>query len=261
MNPEILKSINKGEVAAIIPARSGSKGVPNKNIRSLDGYPMIAYSIAAAKTSRTIGMCLVSTDSKQYAEIAGYYGADVPFIRPAELASDQSTDIDFMEHAIGWLYENRGSVPEYFVHLRPTYPLRDADVVDRAVQMMLDCPQASSLRSAHACEASPYKWFRLEDGFFRPIVEGMTLDDANKPRQVFPQVYIPDGYVDVLKTESIVRTDTMHGDRMIGFLVDDGVDVDSLKEFELVKQMVASKDFPVKDYLKNNYKTTEEIGL
>ena len=104
MNSEILEHIDIGKVFAIIPARSGSKGVKNKNIRPLNGYPMIAYTIAAAKLSKNIDRVIVSTDSEQYAEIARKYGAETPFLRPAEISGDRSTDIEFMRHAINWFY-------------------------------------------------------------------------------------------------------------------------------------------------------------
>lgn len=104
MNLNILKDIKNGFVVAIIPARSGSKGVNDKNIRCLQGYPMISYSIAAAKMSENINRVIVSTDSEWYGRIAQYYGAEVPFLRPSELASDMSSDIEFMEHAINWLH-------------------------------------------------------------------------------------------------------------------------------------------------------------
>ena len=120
MDKKILEHIDKGKVFAIIPARSGSKGVKNKNIRLLNGYPMIAYTIAAAKLSENIDRVIVSTDSEQYAEIAQKYGAEVPFLRPAEISGDTSADIEFMQHAINWFYENEGKVPEYWLHLRVT---------------------------------------------------------------------------------------------------------------------------------------------
>lgn len=262
MNKDILGAISKNKVMGIIPARSGSKGVTNKNIRSLRGYPMIAYSIAAAKMSASIDRVIVSTDSEEYAKIAQYYGAETPFLRPARLAADRSTDIEFMMHAIHWLYENENSVPEFFVHLRPTYPLRNFALIDEAVYKMKSDDLATSLRSAHKADVSPFKWFQLKrDGYFKPMYDDMTLDDSNKPRQDFPDVYIPDGYVDVLKTENIVRNDSMHGNRMIGFVVEDGVDVDTLKDMDKIEKLFQRIDFPILSYLKENYKPLEEAGL
>ena len=262
MNAEILNAIENGKVAAIIPARSGSKGVKNKNIRCLKGYPMMAYSIAAAKMSGRISRVIVSTDSEEYAAIARYYGAETPFIRPKELASDRSTDLEFMQHAINWLYENEHALPEFFVHLRPTYPLRSIDIIDEAVALMQEDPSAFSLRSAHVADVSPFKWFRkTEDGYFRPMFDNMSLDDANMPRQAFPPVYIPDGCVDVLRTGSIVKTDLLHGDKMIGYVVDDGVDVDTLKDMEKLERLIETADLPLVGWLKEHFKTLEEAGF
>ncbi len=262
MKKEILSAIERGSVSAIIPARSGSKGVKNKNVRCLQGYPMIAYSIVAAKMSENIDRVLVSTDSDYYAKVAKYYGAEVPFLRPAELASDRSTDIEFMEHAINWLYDNEHKVPEFFVHLRPTYPLRDFKLIGEAVERMKLDESATSLRSAHKADVSPFKWFQMKEGqYFKPMYDNMTLDDSNKPRQSFPDVYIPDGYVDVLRTENIVENDNMHGTCMIGFVVDDGVDVDNLKDIERLEEIFESIQFPVLSYLRHNYKPLEEASL
>lgn len=262
MNKDIIKSIKKGEVLGIIPARSGSKGVPNKNIRCIHGYPLIAYSIAIAKMSSSIDRVIVSTDSEEYAKVARYYGAEVPFLRPAELANDQSTDIEFVEHAIQWLYENENSVPEYLAHLRPTYPWRELNVVDEAIRLMKADDTATSLRSAHKAEQSPFKWFRKSnDGYYLPMFDDMTLDDANKPRQIFPDVFIPDGYMDVLRVSHIVEKDLVHGDKMIGYVVDDGIDVDSMRDFSNLEKMTQGKTVEVLEYLKANFKPLEEANL
>ena len=112
------------DIIAIIPARSGSKSLMDKNIKLLSGHPLIAYSIAAAKLSKGIDRIIVSTNSEKYADIARQYGAEVPFIRPDRYSTDTSTDRDFLIHAMKWLKENEDTLPEYWVHLRPTTPLR-----------------------------------------------------------------------------------------------------------------------------------------
>lgn len=250
MNSEILNHINKGQVCAIIPARSGSKGVKNKNIRLLNGFPMIAYTIAAAKLSQNIDRVIVSTDSEEYAEIARKYGAETPFLRPAEISGDTATDIEFMEHAISWLYENEGSVPEYWVHLRPTNPLRDCSVIEKAVAEFLADDTADSLRSAHLADVSPFKWFlRTEDGYYKTFT-GISLDEANKPRQAFPDVFIPDGYVDMLRTSYIVKNHLMHGKRMIAFRSPDSVDVDNVRDFIELERIVEKYQGDVLNYLR-----------
>ena len=114
----------KTAVIAIVPARSGSKGVKDKNLSSLGGYPLLAYSIVAAKLAKQINRVLISTDSEHYAETGRRYGAEAPFLRPAELSGDASTDRDFMLHAMQWMQKYEGQIPEYWVHLRPTTPMR-----------------------------------------------------------------------------------------------------------------------------------------
>ena len=243
------------EIVAIIPARSGSKGVPDKNIRPLAGYPLIAYSFAAAKLSSRIARILVSTDSEQYAQISRKYGAEVPFLRPAELAVDLSGDREFVIHALDWLEEHEGSVPEFLVHLRPTTPLRDPDLVDKGIDAMRSDPKATSLRSGHEASHSPFKWFtRSKEGYF----EGFNPGDprpgySNLPRQAFPPVYIPDGYVDVLRTSFVQSADDIHGDRMIGFLSPTCVNIDSIEDFEYLEFETEKKGSRLLEYLREHY--------
>ncbi len=260
MDQKYLNMIKNGLVYAIIPARSGSKGIPNKNIKSLQGFPMLAYSIAACKLCDGIDRILVSTDSSHYAEIAEYYGADVPFLRPAEISGDMSPDIEFMEHALKWMGDNEGVIPEYILHIRPTYPLREPKIIERALEIFEADKTATSLRSAHKSSVLPYKWFNLkEDGYFKPAWDKMTLDEANNPRQAFPDVYIPDGYVDVLSSAFIIKNGLMHGDKMIGFVVEDGIDVDTLKEMSAIEALLKNGSSPIYEYLSSNYETLEKI--
>lgn len=235
---------------AIIPARSGSQTVKNKNIALLHGFPMLAYSIAAAKVIPEIARVIVSTDSEEYAEIARRFGAEVPFIRPEEISGSKATDIQFMNHAIEWFRENEGVLPEYWVHLRPTTPLRDPEKVREAIIKMQQDSSADSLRSGHSVPLCPFKWFwKSDDGYFQTI-NGITLDEANGPRQSFPQIYIPDGYVDVLRTKSIVEKKVMHGDKMIAYVSPETVDVDNVSDLEELRKNPLKLNDAVYQYLK-----------
>lgn len=228
MNKELLDTIAKDEVIAIIPARGGSKSVPKKNIRCFQGYPLIAYSIAVAKLSKTISRVIVSTDSEEIAEIGKKYGAEVPFLRPSELAQDDSPDIDFVKHAIRWFDSNEGKIPQYFVHLRPTTPLRYWKDIDKAVAYIMKDTEATSLRSGERCIHPPYKWLIKDNSeYLKPLMPGMTCDETNLPRQKFAEVYIPNGYVDVLKTDFVIKNELMHGDRMLLFETDETLDIDT----------------------------------
>ena len=228
MNKDLLKQIDADACIALIPARGGSKSVPKKNIREFRGHPLIAYSIAAAKLSKRIDRVVVTTDSEEIAEIARYYGAEVPFIRPPEYARDASPDIEFVTHAIGWFAENEGKIPEYLTHLRVTCPIRDHRVIDEGIAQIQQDISSSSLRSGYLCVHPPYKWFQFSDtGYMEPLMPGMSCDEANLARQGFPKVLIPNGYVDVLKADFVIENDLMHGERMIGFTTEEAPDIDT----------------------------------
>jgi len=223
-------------ILAVIPARSGSKGVPNKNIKELAGKPLIAYSISAAIKSKLIDRVIVSTDSEKYASISKDYGAEVPFIRPNEYSGDDSTDYDFVKHLLDWLAKNGGNTPDYIIHLRPTTPLRDPSILDNAIEEFMNNGEATSLRSAHEMPETAYKQFELEGKYFKTICTGsFELDDANNSRQSFPKTYTPNGYVDILKTSHILENHLLHGNRVMGYLTDYTIEVDTIDDFEYLE--------------------------
>ena len=131
------------EILALIPARGGSKGIPRKNIREFAGYPLIAWSIAAAKQSKLVTRTIVSTDDEEIAAVARTLGAETPFLRPAEFAQDATTDLPVYEHALQWLAENEAYHPDVVVQLRPTSPIRPRDCVDDAIRILLAHPNSS----------------------------------------------------------------------------------------------------------------------
>ena len=254
MTAQMLQAIQKGTTYAIIPARSGSKGVKNKNIKLLCGYPLMAYSIAAATMSPSISRTIVSTDSADYAKLANKYGAETPFIRPAEISMDNSTDIEFMQHSINWLYQNEGQLPEFFVHLRPTTPLRRIADIEKALDIIKQSPQSTSMRSAHLASNTPYKWFKIsKGGYFQSILGNITNDEANNPRQKFEDVFIPDGYVDILKTEFIIKNNLLHGQNMLPYVVSDNVDVDAPKDLDLLEFHVHKYHSEILEYLEKTF--------
>ena len=223
-------------VIAIIPARSGSKSIKDKNLALLGGYPLLAYSIVAARLSCRLDRVMLSTDSEQYAEIGRRYGAEVPFLRPAEFSTDKSMDREFMAHAMEWVREHDGDIPEFWVHLRPTTPLRDPAQLDAAVAMLEGRSEATALRSAHPSPESPFKWFRRgDDGYLIALTTDDTnLDRFNLPRQSYPTIFIPDGYVDIVRSSFVLGTSLLHGDRVIGFESPHCSEVDSAEELELL---------------------------
>lgn len=241
-------------IYAIIPARGGSKGVPGKNLRPLAGYPLIAYSIAAAKLSERISRAIVSTDSAEISEAARRFGAEIPFLRPAALAGDLSGDSEFMRHALDWFKKNEAVVPQYLAHLRPTTPLRDPRLVDAAIDLIISRPEATSLRSAHPAPEAPFKWFiRSADGFFSGIAPQYSNDDLNKPRQSFPEVYIPDGYIDMINAETFLSTGLLHGSSMLAFVSPLCHEVDISKDFDYIEFEIKRHGSILLDYLKARF--------
>jgi N-acylneuraminate cytidylyltransferase len=228
------------KVIALIPARSGSKGVPNKNTRLLGGHPLIAWSIMAAKKARSIDRVIVSTDSYEYAQLAIQLGAEAPFLRPAEISGDRSTDFDFIAHALDWFADNGGE-PEYIVHIRPTTPFRDPAQIDAAVRLFQNSKMATALRSAHEMSESAYKTFEIapEGQFKRLGADGTALDAANNARQQFPATYQANGYVDVLSTRFIRDNGLIHGDWVLPFITPTVVEVDTEDDFALLEYQLA----------------------
>ena len=228
------------DTIAIIPARSGSKGVPDKNIKSLGGRPLIAYSIQAGLMAENIDRVIVSTDSENYAAIAKEYGAEVPFLRPVEISTDFSTDYEFIRHALDWLKASEGKIPEYIVHLRPSTPLRDPAVVAAAVEAFRKDKEATALRSVHEMSESAYKCFCIESGHLVDLVIGSTnLEGANNARQSYPKTYHGNGYVDVLRSEFVLEHGKIHGDRVMAYVTDVIHEVDSETDFDYIAYQIA----------------------
>jgi CMP-N,N'-diacetyllegionaminic acid synthase len=235
---------------AIIPARSGSKGVPGKNIKLLGRIPLFAFSIIAAKMMPSVSRVIVSTDSEEYAHIAKKYGAEVPFLRPKEISGDKSSDFDLFLHALDWFKENENLIPEYLLHLRPTTPIRNPQIMEEAVKLFFENKNlASSLRSGHPAPESPYKWFLKDDNnYFRGLREDLTPEKINQPRQSFPPVYVPDGYIDILKSSVIINENTLHGNKMLVFESPHCVEVDTIEDFKYLEYQIKNEGSPILDY-------------
>ena len=218
----------------LIPARGGSKGIPNKNIIELNGIPLIAYTIHVAKKSNLINKVFVSTDSQDIAEIARSFGATIPFIRPSYLASDNASDIEVFKHFIDKTFKLGINITENIVHLRPTTPGRDIQELEKAILNFKNFPNASSLRSAHISDDKPHKWFKEENGFFKPLIDIQgDLEIQNLPRQNFPRSYIPNGYIDIVKVKLIKKFNLFHGPNIKAYITQKVVDIDNFNDLEL----------------------------
>lgn len=232
----------KPEVLAIIPARGGSKGIPRKNIRDFAGCPLIAYSIAAGLQAESVSRVVVSTEDPEIAEIARKFGAEVPFMRPAELAQDDTRDLPVFEHAVRWLAQNEGYHPDYVVQLRPTSPIRPKDLIDRAVEELVNNPEADSVRGVVPAGENPHKMWRIDPkGQMQPLlqVEGIN-EPYNSPRQKLPLVFWQTGHIDVVRPEVILEKHSISGDVILPVFIDPAfkVDIDDLGDWIHAERLV-----------------------
>ena len=237
------------EILALIPARGGSKSIPHKNIRPFAGHPLIAYSIAAGSQAQTVTRVIVSTDDEEIAAVARQYGAETPFLRPAEFAQDNTTDLPVFEHALGWLAEHENYRPEVVVQLRPTSPIRPPDCVDRAVRLLLEHPEADSVRGVVPSGQNPHKMWRIgADGRMMPLltVEGLA-EPYNAPRQALPPTYWQTGHIDAIRVATIYARKSLSGDAILPLVIDPKytIDIDTLNDWRRAEWLIAQGDLPM----------------
>lgn len=228
---------------AIIPARGGSKGIPRKNLVHVGGRPLLHWAIDAGLEATCVDRVIVSTDDDEIAEVAREGGAEVPFIRPAELALDATTDLPVFQHAVAWL-DAHGGAPDIVVHLRPTSPSRRPGLVDAAVAHLLEHPEASSLRSVSPAPHTPWKMWEIEGDYLRPLLGTMELEAFNQPRQALPPAWLHDGVIDVIRGD-VLRAGSMTGPLVLAWrsISDEAVDIDlprDLAEAEAALTRLAS---------------------
>lgn len=223
--------MHKHKVLALIPARAGSKSVPNKNIRLLNGKPLMAYSIEHALQCPLIDRVIVSTDSEKYADIAREYGAEVPFIRPSEYAQDDSPDIDVFLHALNYLNHKENYVPDIIVQLRPTYPIRNLEDIVKMIVMLDEDDEADSVRCIAPAKEIAYKmWRKSGNGEIRPILQDIA-EAYNMPRQRLPAIFYQNACIDVMRYNTIVKKHSMSGDKILGYEMQHNFDIDTEDEF------------------------------
>ena len=233
------------EILALIPARGGSKGIPRKNIRTFAGYPLVAWSIAAGLQAKSVSRVIVSTDDEEIAAVAREYGADVPFMRPRELAQDRTTDLPVFEHALKWLEDTEAYKPGIVVQLRPTSPIRPMDCVDGAVRILAEHPDADSVRGVVPAAQNPYKMWQF-NGYEKPMkplleVEGIT-EPYNAPRQILPPAYWQTGHIDAIRTSTITSKQSLTGSVVYPLVIDPRytVDIDTLADWQKYEALVYS---------------------
>ena len=233
---------NRSEILAVIPARGNSKSIPRKNIKELAGFPLIAYSIAAATQAAKVTRVIVSTDDEEIAQVARQFGAEVPFMRPAEYAQDQTLDLPVFEHALTWLREQEGYEADVVIQLRPTSPIRPSHCVDDAIEILQTHPQADCVRGVVIAGQNPYKMWHIQpDGVLRPILTVEGIKEAyNAPRQALPPVYWQTGHVDAIRPATILEKHSMTGAVIYPLLIDQSftIDIDTMYDWQNAERLI-----------------------
>ena len=231
----------KLKILALIPARGGSKGLPRKNIKPLLGKPLIAWTIEQAKNSKYIDKVVVSTDDKEIAEISKEFGAEVPFLRPKELARDDSPTIDAIMHAINW-FEEKGEFFDILVLLEPTSPLRKRNDIDNALELLINSIEtADSIVSVGEVHLeNPYIMKKIENGYVKPFIE---IDKDFYQRQQLPKVYFPYGVIYASKIETLKKYKTFYQERTIPYFIErwQNYEIDDIYDFICIESILRYK--------------------
>lgn len=228
-------------VVALIPARSGSKRVPDKNIRALAGHPVLAYSIQAAVQSGIFGAVIVSTDSEQYAVVARKYGAEVPFLRPVAMGGDLSPDIEWVDHALTEL-RARGREFDCFSILRPTSPFRLPETIRRAWGCFLSDPGVDSLRAVEKCHEHPGKMWVVRGNRMLPLLpmRPKELPWHSSPYQLLPEVYVQNASLEIAWTRVVFEGHTIAGEAVMPFFSEgyEGFDVNRPYDWAYAEELI-----------------------
>lgn len=227
---------------AFIPARSGSKRVPNKNIKPLGGHPMLAYTVRAAIDSGVFDAVICATDSSLYAEVATHYGAEVPFLRAAEISGDKSPDIDWVVWMLSQLKsQNRGF--EIFSILRPTSPFRLPQTIQRAWRQFSADPEADSLRAIEKCKHHPGKMWVVRGERMLPV---MPFTNGSTPWHssqyaALPEIYVQDASLEIAWSRIALEQNTIAGEAIIPFISEglEGFDINEPEDWLLAEHYLA----------------------
>ena len=248
-------------IVALIPARAGSKRVVDKNIRPLAGHPLIAYTISSALQSQVFSAVIVSTDSQLYGDIADHYGAEVPYLRPTDIAGDLSPDIEWVEYTLSRLQEN-GRRYDCFSILRPTSPFRLPETIQRAWHAFKDEKGVESLRAVEKCRQHPGKMWVVRGNRMVPL---LPLTPPEQPwhssqYQSLPEVYVQNASLEIAWSRVVFEGRTIAGDILMPFFTKDyeGFDVNSAYDWNLAEHLVDSgqarlpslsqSPYPVEEY-------------
>lgn len=247
--------MSKNQFLALIPARSGSKRIPNKNIKILANHSLIAYSIQIAKNSGIFSQVIVSTDSELIAKIAKYYGAEVPFLRPEEFALENSEDIHWLKYTLRKLNKKSSS---YYAILRPTSPFRTVTMIHNAWKMLLDDPKADSIRAIEKCAQHPAKMWIVKGKRMKPMIknpDSSGIEWFSTPIQALPDIYAQNSSLEIAKTQIPLTTNSISGKHIIPYFTNgfEGYDLNTEKDWIYAEYLIKTKRAKLPVILRDPY--------
>ena len=250
-------------IVALIPARAGSKRIPDKNIRPLAGHPIIAYTISSALQSQVFSAVIVSTDSQLYGDIADHYGAEVPYLRPTDIAGDLSPDIEWVEYTLSRLQEN-GRRYDCFSILRPTSPFRLPETIQRAWGAFQEEAGVDSLRAVEKCKQHPGKMWIVRGNRMMPL---LPLGPPEQPwyssqYQSLPEVYVQNASLEIAWSRVVFEKRTIAGNVLMPFFTKgyEGFDLNSDYDWNIAEQLVRSSQALLPSISQHPYSSEEYTG-
>ena len=235
---------NSFSVLGVIPARGGSKSIPQKNIVDLNGKPLIAYTIDAAKKSKLLNSCIVSTDSEDIASVASTFGAEVPFIRPSKLSNDHSDSLGVMLHALEFMENQNETVYDAVLMLQPTTPFRSVSLIDDALKYLAESDLDSVVSLVDVGANHPHRMYSLDEtNELIPLLRNVR--DPMKPRQKLPPFYIRSGDIYATRRSCLLEQKSLIGHRSGGVIIDPklGVNIDEYIDLEIARIMAKSQEY------------------
>ncbi|WP_027633907.1 cytidylyltransferase domain-containing protein [Clostridium hydrogeniformans] len=227
------------KILVIIPARAGSKGLYRKNTKNLNGNPLISYTIEAAKKSKYIDKTIVSTEDIEFAEISKRYGAEVPFLRPINLAQDDTPTIDVILHCIEYLRSEQEYIPDYICLMQCTSPFRDEKCLDEAIERLIE-EDVDSIVSVCESETNPYWLKEIENG---KLVDFISSKNKATRRQDLPKVYKLNGAIYICKTDILIKNKSWYTENTIPYVMDNisSIDIDTILDFKFAEVVMKER--------------------
>ena len=237
------KNIIKNEIWVFIPARSGSKSIKNKNLKKIRGKPLIFYTLDLASRMKKVKKIIFSSDSQRYLNLTRNYKKVECHLRSKKNSSDTASDFDTFKEFFQDKLKKKQMLPEFFLHLRPTTPLRKKSTVEDIVNYFIkNKKKYTALRSVSELENSGYRTVIIKNSkLFSLFLNSYHLDEINKARQLFKKSYLPNGYADIIKSENLVKN-YLHGPKVCGYVTKEfNSDVDNLDDFLRTENYLKSK--------------------